>query len=1100
MNRFACLAACAALIHVPALAADEDEDEDVEPGFNEATFKGLEFRSIGPSFMAGRISDIAIDPSDRSTWYVAVGSGGVWKTTNRGTTWTPIFDDEDSYSIGCITLDPNNPNTVWVGTGENVSGRHVAYGSGIYRSRDGGQNWENMGLENSEHIGMIRIDPRDSNTIYVAAQGPLWSGGGDRGLYKSTDGGETWRKILGDGVGNTDDDDQYTGVSEIHMDPRNPDLLYAVTWQRLRNVAVLIDGGPGTGIHKSTDGGETWRQLTEGLPEENMGKIGIAISPIDPDVLYATIELANRTGGFWRSADGGESWEKRNEYLSSGTGPHYYQELFASPHQFDRVYQADVHLHVTNDGGETFTKLQHDTKHVDHHAMAFDPDDDDYLIVGNDGGLYESFDLGKSWRFVNNMPVTQYYKVAVDYDEPFYNVYGGTQDNNSQGGPSRTDNNVGIRSSDWFVTLFGDGHQSAVDPDNPDIVYAQWQQGNLTRYDRKTGESVYIRPQSAKGEPPDRYNWDAPILISPHDSKTLFHGTQRVWRSDDHGDTWRAISGDLTRNERRTRQAVMGRTWSFDSPWDLYAMSMFNTITSLSESPVVEGLIYAGTDDGIIQVTEDGGTTWRRIDKLPGVPGRFFVNDIKADLFHPDTVYVVVDDHKSGDFAPYVLKSENRGRSWRSIAGNLPDRHVLWRIVQDHEQPGLLFLGSEFGVFFTVNGGGAWTKLKGGSPNIAFRDLVIQTRENDLVGATFGRSFYILDDYSPLRAVSQDMLENDSVLFSVRKAHWYVPKRPLGCEEPGCTGSQGDAYFVAPNPDFGATFTYYLPKALQTSADARREDEKELEKDNQNVSFPSWDAILKEKREDAPAIVLTVTDENDNVVRIIGGPVEAGFHRVAWDLRFPPLDAWVPEEERQDDEGAGVLVVPGRFSVTLHKRIDGVLTQLGQDQAFDVVSIREPTLPGSTQEQRLAYENQLDELIRATDGTTNAIDEIASQIDAIKEVLLRSTADGSLYDIANAIKQRGAMQRDRLTDNETRAIYKEFDEMPVTRRLWHARYAARQNAYGPTPEQRESLQIARDLYNDVKGELSNLYDVEYAALKEALDAAGVPWSPGRGVQ
>ncbi|MDH3480718.1 MAG: glycosyl hydrolase, partial [Gammaproteobacteria bacterium] len=882
----------------------------------------------------------------------------------------------------------------------------------------------------------------------------------------------------------------------------NPDVMYAVSWQRFRNVAVLMDGGPGTGIHKSEDGGETWRELTEGLPEENRGKTGLAISPQNPDVVYATIELANRTGGFWRSEDGGETWEKRNEYLSSGTGPHYYQELFASPHQFDRVYQMDVNLHVTEDGGTNFTKLDHDTKHVDHHAMAFDPMDENYLLVGNDGGVYESYDLGETWRFVSNLPITQYYKVAVDYDEPFYNVYGGTQDNNSQGGPSRTDNNVGIRNSDWFVTLFGDGHQSAVDPNNPDIVYAQWQQGNLSRFDRKTGENVYIRPQPAAGEPPDRYNWDAPILISPHKSSTLFFGTQRVWKSEDYGDTWTAISGDLTRNEKRTGQPLMGRTWSFDSSWDLYAMSSFNTITSLSESPLVAGLVYVGTDDGLIHVTEDGGKNWRRLEKLPGVPNRFFVNDIKADLHDPDVVYVVVDDHKSGDFSPYVLKSENRGRSWKSIAGNLPERHILWRIVQDHEKPGLMFLGTEFGVFFTVNGGREWTKLKGGSPNIPFRDLVIQTRENDLVGATFGRSFYILDDYTPLRALSTDLLKNDTVLFPVRKAHWYVPKRPLGCGDPGCAGSQGDAYYVAPNPDFGATFTYYLPKAMQTGKDARREAEKEREKENQNVMFASWDKILEEQREDAPAIVLTVTSADGSIVRQIEGPVEAGFQRVSWDLRYPALQGWAPVEELEDedDEGTGVLVVPGTYSVSMHKRVDGVLTDLGQRQSFEVVSIREPTLPGSTQEQRVVFESQIDELIRASDGTVKALDEVVTELVAVKEVLLRSTADASLYEIANSIQQRMTVQRDRLQSSETRSMFKDWDEVALSDRIWHARFDPRSSAYGPTPEQRESLQIGRALYDDVSRRLSELVDVEYAGLKEALDAARVPWTPGRGVQ
>ena len=1075
--------------------------DDEAPGFNESTFKGLELRSVGPAFMSGRIADIAIHPENRSIWYVAVGSGGVWKTENRGTTWTPIFDDEASYSIGSITIDPNDPDTIWVGTGENVSGRHAGYGDGLYRSRDGGQNWEKMGLADSERIGMIRIDPRDSNTIFVAAQGPLWSGGGQRGLYKSTDGGENWRKVLGDGLGNTDEDDQYTGVSEVHMDPRNPDVMYAVSWQRLRNVAVLMDGGPGTGIHKSEDGGETWRELTEGLPEGNTGKTGFAISPQDPDVVYATIEENNRAGGFWRSADGGETWEKKNDYLSSGTGPHYYQELFASPHQFDRVYQMDVHLHVTENGGEDFTRLEHDSKHVDHHAMAFDPNDENYLLVGNDGGIYESFDLGKSWRYIDNLPITQFYKVAVDYDTPFYNIYGGTQDNNSQGGPSRTMEVAGIQNSDWFVTLFGDGHQSAVDPNNPDIIYAQWQQGNLTRFDRRTGESIYIRPQAAEGDPPERYNWDAPILISPHDSKTIYAASQRVWRSDDYGNSWTAISGDLTRDENRTRRPVMGRTWGFNSPWDLYAMSMFNTVVNVSESPLVEGLIYAGTDDGLIQITEDGGQNWRRVDRLPGVPERFFVNDIKADLHDPDTVYAIVDDHKNGDFSPYILKSENRGRSWQSIAGNLPERHILWRVVQDHVNPGLLFVGSEFGVFFTVDGGGTWTKLKGGVPNIPFRDLVIQQRENDLVGATFGRSFYVLDDYTPLRSITPSMLTEGEVLFPVRSAPWYVEKRLLGCNEPQCTASQGDSYFVAPNPPFGAVFTYYVAEALKSRKDARQEAEKDAVENNEDVQFPEWGTILDEEREDEPAIVFTVRDAEGAIVRQIEAPAEAGFNRVAWNLRYPALQPWTAEQEDDFFGNGGVLVAPGTFSVTMSKRIDGVLSDTGQSQTFEVVSVREePVLPGSSQEQRVIFESEVEELSRASAGTVAAIDEIAAELDAVKETLERSTDDGSFYEIANSIQQRLKAKRDRLSDNSQRGFYNDIGEMTLAARLWHARFSPTTQAYGPTPEQRESYRIAYELYGEVTAALTALVDEEYAGLKRAMDAAGVPWTPGRGVQ
>ena len=1099
MTRLTCLAV---VLLAATAGAQTENGEKAEPGFNEDTFKGLHFRGIGPALMSGRIADVVIDPEDRSTWYVAVGSGGVWKTVNAGTTWTPVFDDEDAYSIGCVTLDPNDADVVWVGTGENVSGRHVGYGSGVYRSRDGGANWEMMGLAASGHIGMIRVDPRDSNVVFVAAQGPLWSGGGDRGLYKTTDGGETWRKVLGDGLGNTEQDDRYTGVSEVHMDPRNPDVMYAVAWQRFRNVAVLLDGGPGSGIHKSTDGGETWRELTEGLPEEVMGKIGLAVSPQRPDVVYATIELANRTGGFWRSADGGETWEKRNEYLSGGTGPHYYQEIFASPHEFDRVYQMDVHLHVTENGGKDFVRMPAETKHVDHHAMAFDADDEDYLLVGNDGGLYESFDSGQTWRFVDNLPITQFYKIAVDYDEPFYNVYGGTQDNSSQGGPSRTDNVVGIRNSDWFLTLGADGHQSAVDPTNPDIVYANWQQGNLTRYDRKTGESVYIRPQAGADEDEERFNWDAPILISPHNPERLYFASHRVWMSNDRGDSWQAISGDLTRDEDRVRQSVMERTWSFDSPWDLFAMSRFNTITSLAESPLVEGLLYAGTDDGLVQVSEDGGASWRRVDALPDVPERFFVNDIKADLHHPDTVYVVVDDHKSGDFSPYILKSENRGRSFGSIAGNLPERHILWRVVQDHVEPGLLFLGSEFGVFFTVDGGERWTKLDGNTPNIAFRDLAIQTRENDLVGATFGRGIYILDDYSPLRQVTQAMLESEDRLFPVRRVRWHVPKRPFACARPGCVDSQGDSFFVAPNPPFGAVFTYYLADEIRTTKEARREEEKELEKTNRNVAFPSWERILEEELEDEPAIVFAVADQDGMTVRYVPGATEAGFHRVAWDLRYPPLDPWLPlaEREMQYGEPTGVLAAPGTYRVSMHRRVDGEWTDMDQTQTFEVVSIREPTLPGSSQDERVAFDRMVDELRRSAEGSVRAIDAIVAELDAVKEVLQDSNAEASLYTEANDIQQALKRERNRLVENETQQRFGVGGPMSVQARLFHARYDPDANAYGPTRTQRDSLNIARNLYAGVHQALTNLVDGRYDTLKNALDRAGVPWTPGRGIQ
>lgn len=1089
---FALLTALAVALPLAGQEPDNAQASQ-EPGFDAKTFQGLELRSIGPALMSGRIADVAVHPEDQSVWYVAVGSGGVWKTTNAGTTWTPIFDDQGSYSIGCVTLDPNRPDTVWVGTGENVGGRHVGYGDGVYKSLDGGQSWTNMGLEESEHIGNIVVDPRDSNTVYVAAQGPLWSGGGERGLYKTTDGGTTWNLLL------PTDGGPYTGVNEVQMDPTNPDVLYASTHQRFRNVAALVNGGPESGIHKSTDGGETWRELTRGLPDQDMGKIGLAVSPIDPNLVYATIELGPREGGFYRSTDGGESWEKRSDYLSGGTGPHYYQEIFASPHKLDRVYQMDVRLHVTEDGGTTFHEVGEEWKHGDNHAMAFDPKDPDYLIVGSDGGLYESWDLGKSWKFITNLPVTQFYKVAVDYDTPFYNLYGGTQDNNTQGGPSRTDNSSGIRSSDWFITLFADGHQPAVDPTNPDIVYSEWQQGNLVRYDRKTGEIVYLQPQPEPGDPPERWNWDSPILISPHDPARLYFASQRVWRSDDRGDSWRPISGDLSRGIERLRQPMMGRTQSIDAPWDLIAMSNYGNVTSLAESPLEEGLIYAGTDDGLIQVTEDGGETWRKIDGLPGVPEGSFVNDVKADLHDADTVYAALDDHKSGDFSPYLVKSTDRGRTWTSIAGDLPDRHIVWRLVQDHEDPDLLFAGTELGLFFTPDGGGRWVELDGGVPTISFRDLAIQTRENDLVGASFGRGFFIFDDYTPLRHVTEETLEAEARLFPIRDAYWYIPQRPLGRDE---KATQGADFFTAPNPPFGAVFTYYLAEGLTTREEARQKLEKEALEADEEITVPSWEKMRREAEEEDPAILLTIRDGDGEVIRRLTGPVKAGFHRVAWDLRFPYYGAETGDDGNGFFSREGYLAAPGTYTVHLAKRVDGEVTDLGETQPFRVTPLpgREPTIRGMEPLELVAFLRELHQTQRAASGAEAALEETAERLERMRAALDRSTVSGTeLGDRVRELQRRIADLQVDLEGSAQRRRMGEPTAPSIEDRLQVVQTGVRFSTYGPTPTHRKSYEIAVSDLARLQQKLNALLTDDLPALSEDLEEAGVPWTPGRPV-
>ncbi len=1056
----------------------------------ESTFSAFKLRSIGPALMSGRISDIAIHPEDENTWYVAVGSGGVWKTTNAGVTWKSIFDGQGSYSIGCLSIDPQNPNIVWVGSGEDVGGRHVGYGDGIYKSEDGGKTWENMGLKKSEHISRIVIHPENQDVLWVSAQGPQWSPGGERGIFKTIDGGKNWEKQLGD--------EEFTGATDLIIDPRDPDVLYAATWQHHRTVAAYMGGGPKTAIYKTTDGGSNWIELKNGLPKGNKGKIGLAISPQNPDVVYAVIELDRRTGGLYRSTNRGASWVKMSDAVSLGTGPHYYQELYASPYAFDRLYLFDASMQVSDDGGKTFTRMNEDNKHGDNHAIAFRKDDPDYLLVGSDGGLYESFDLEKTWRFIDNLPVTQFYKVAVDDKEPFYTVYGGTQDNNTQGGPSRTDNSTGIRNADWEIVLFADGHQPATEPGNPDIMYAEWQEGNLVRVDRTTGEIVYIQPQPEKGEPAERFNWDSPILVSPHKPTTIFHASQRVWKSENRGDSWTAISGDLTRNQERITLDIMGKQQSWDSPWDMYAMSNYNTITSLAQSPKNEALIYAGTDDGLIQVTENGGQSWRKteVSALPGVPATAFVNDIKADLFDEGTVYVALDNHKYGDFKPYLYRSKDKGKTWTSISANIPDRTLVWRMVQDHVKPELLFAGTEFGIYFSIDAGGKWIKLTGDAPTISFRDLAIQKRENDLVGASFGRGFYILDDYSPLRKVSENQLEEEATLFPVKDAWWYFPRNIFGR---GAKGSQGDGYYVAENPPFGAVITFYLKEDIKTIKGLRQEKEKELQKADADIPFPGWDALDKEKNQQSPTLWLTIRDSDGNIVRKIKAPPKKGFHRVAWDLRYPPANPITESSTQRSGRRnrGGIMVVPGKYSVSLSKEVDGLITELQDPQSFNVKALRTGALKGSSYDETLAFWKELSAVQASLQKVYIEMGESIKTADLMKVSLERSSIvsadlNKQLHDLKTKLQ---AMQA-KLGGSPAKNEVGEKNPATINSRLSAASTGTRMSSYGPTPMHKRSLEIAQEELTEITDELKKIKETEIPALMKKLKEGGAPWIEG----
>jgi len=1061
-----------AIASTSSLFAQKNKSKDADAEKKTESLSGMSFRAIGPALVSGRISDLAVNPNNHDEFYVAVASGGVFKTSNHGNTFTPIFDGESSYSIGCISIDPNNVHTVWVGTGENNNQRSVAYGDGVYKSLNDGKSWKNMGLKNSEHITKIIVHPSNSQVVYVAAYGPLYNDGGDRGIYKTTDGGENWQRIL--------HASDKTGFSDLWMDPRDPNVMYAAAHQRRRHVWTYLSGGPESAIYKTTDGGTTWRKIMSGLPKADLGRIALAIAPSNPDVVYAMVEGYDKeNGGFYKSTNMGESWNRQSDYFTSGN---YYVELVPDPNNEEKIFSMDTWLHHTENGGKKFEQTGEKSKHVDNHAMWIDPNNTNHWLVGCDGGLYETYDGAENWQFFQNLNITQFYRVAVDYDKPFYNVYGGTQDNNTIGGPSRTTNAHGISNFDWFITRGGDGFEPAVDPTNPDIVYSQSQYGWLVRYNRKTGEKVNIKPIERKGEAPYRWNWDAPLLISPHDPKRLYFAANKVFKSNDRGSSWEVISEDLTQQIDRNKLKVMGTTWGPDAVAYHQSTSIYGNLVAIDESPKKAGLLYLGTDDGLIQVTENDGESWTKYSSFAGVPAGTYVNVLKADLFDENTVYAGFNNHKNGDFKPYLLKSTDKGKTWTSITGNLPERGSVFTVAQDHVNKNLLFVGTEFGVFFTIDGGNKWTQIKGGLPTIAIRDLEIQRRENDLVLASFGRGFYVLDDYSALRTMA-DTAGKTAHVFPIKDAYAFIESNPLGTSG---KASQGEAFFTTPNPAIGATFTYYLANKPQTIAEQRRAAEKKIRKDGGDVAYPDVEALRKEDLEQKPFLIFEIKDAKGNVVsRYKETKVSKGINQSIWDFRLEtttPVKLKEPEVGRYSSPDWGALALPGDYTVSIYQFENGALTVLVTPTPFKVKMLHQDQIAKADAAELTAFINEVSEGRRDMRTVLEKVKEMDKALDYMQNAVLQAPqTDPKWLEEMDSMKKQLAALNTALNGDRTRGSRDMAAYPGISDRIEIVADNIFSHTEAPTAAEKQSFEAAmaelsdaKKTYQTIKGLMDNM--------------------------
>jgi photosystem II stability/assembly factor-like uncharacterized protein len=900
--------------------------------FTSSVLDKLHWRCVGPANPGGRIDDVAVVENNPRIIYVATASGGLWKTTNNGVTWVPVFDGQTTSSIGDVTVAPSNPDVVWVGTGEPNNRQSSSWGDGVFKSTDGGKTWKNMGLRDTHHIGRIAIHPADPDTVYVAALGHLWGPNKERGLFRTTDGGETWV--------NTKYIDENTGFVDVVMNPENPSVLYAAAYQRRRRGWGFNGGGPGSGLYKTSDGGESWVKLENGLPSGNVGRIGVFVYRRNPDIVYATVE--HKEGGVFRSEDNGLSWKKMS---SINPRPMYYSKIRIDPNNDQKIWVLGGAMFISEDGGKTFKaetyRPQHSLRriHSDHHAMWINPADSNHMIVGSDGGIYFSYDGGQTWDFINTLPLGQVYEISHDMQNPYF-VYGGLQDNDIWGGPSATRHSLGITNDDWFKITGGDGLNVQVDPTNHTTIYALFQQGNLFRFDLKTGESKPLRPEPEKEKETFRFNWNSPILISPHNPNTIYLGGNKLFTSHDRGETWES-SIDLTKQIDPDKLPLMG-TFSDENTLSLNdGIACYSDITTVAESPLKKGLLYVGTDDGNLQVSRNGGKTWKNVaDKIPGVPKNTYVSRVIASSHAEGSAYAAFDGHRDDNFKAYVFLTTDCGESWKSISSNLPEGGTVNVIREHHRNPNLLFVGTERGAYVSMDRGKNWVKIKSNLPIVPVDDIAIHPQTNDLILGTHGRSIWILDDITPLEQLTESLLASPCHLFRIRETIRFIPFDNKG--------TIGHRFFVAPNPPEGAIISYYLRDNIQEG------------------------------------VKIVIENKEGKKIRELKGPGKRGISRINWDLRYSS-----PPQATQGEFGRyfsvqAPPVLPGEYKATL--------IALGKKMSETLEVAGDPRLDVSfearkNQHEALYFLYSLYPLLHATCQTVVDISEQASAVKkALKEL------------------------------------------------------------------------------------------------------------------